>query len=954
MDEIASFGEWVQIRRETLRLTRKGLAALVGCAPVTIKKIERDERRPSAQMASLLAAHLALPDPLKPKFSRWARGEFVVGLPAPGWLGDDLEAGQFTGRQDLSRPALPRLPQPPTPFVGREEEQTALKALIQRDSFRLITILGAGGMGKTRLAIQVAHSLPPAGPFADGIFFVDLAPVTEPERILPAVADAVEMQREGQSGRSPREQLFAFLARKRLLLILDNFEHLLAGAALLSQLMERAPAVKLLVTSRERLNLRGEQVFPLDGLAGARLDDLEAALSDPAAALFLQSAQRIQPDFALSESQLPALDRILTGVEGMPLAIELAAGWVDALPLEDISAEIESGLDFFESELRDAPPRHRSMRAVIDYSWRRLTDRERTSFARLAVFRGGFTREAARAVTEADRRLLSRLVSKSFLRFSPAQGRYAIHELMRQFGAEALAAAPEEWERINQRHCTYFCDTLQVLGEGLKKGRQLDTLAEIRLDLDNGRAAWEWAFAHRDLTQLFKATFVWYDVIYKWNTQYEEINSLLDRTLALISSEESSLARQLEFNLLAIQSDLHNRLGLDASRLQAARRGVGLLSTSPLKDGPPWPGKYLAQTLLSGQIDDWEVGFDLCQESVAVFRERQDAYGMALSLYFLSSFYDTKGEIEKRAAHIEDSWRIARELGNLHLSGEARIELAWIAHERGEFARARQLAEEVLAEAKKINRHFGVASCCRLLGWNGLISGDFAAAYRAYEESLLLYEAYGYENQAFQARYDLGHAALHAGDYQEAGARLESVPIHQIDDPNSVIPAITCGVLGQLALVQADQEQAVQLLAESVARLRPRAHEMWWFPQFLAFHAIGLTAVGEVAEAHRLVQEALVRSAADPRWHTGIILAGAAMVLAGELKSELAVEIYAAACSHPHVGQSKWYQAVVGAPIEQGSAHLSAEVSAAARGRGRRERLAELQAVVQTLSAGFS
>jgi predicted ATPase len=342
---------------------------------------------------------------------------------------------------------------------------------MHQDKVRLLTIVGPGGLGKTRLALACAaqvlgdsNGVPSA--FPHGLYFVNLAPLSEAAHIVPTLADAMHFPLQGgeRDQRSPKQQVLDYLREKRMLLVLDNFEHLLEGANLVADILQTAAQVKILVTSRERLHLRQEQVYPIQGLEFPETilkqasEFLEEAEAYAAVKLFIQAAQRTRPDFHFNGSDdLTNLARICRLVEGMPLALELAAAWVDTLPLATIAREIQASLDFLESEMRDAPVRHRSIRAAIDCSWQKLMAAEQTIFAQLSVFRGGFTRQAGQTITSASLPLLARLVNKSFLQYYPARDRYQMHELMRQFGMEKLATDREAETALRNQHSAYYC-----------------------------------------------------------------------------------------------------------------------------------------------------------------------------------------------------------------------------------------------------------------------------------------------------------------------------------------------------------------------------------------------------------------------------------------------------------------------------------------------------------------
>ena len=488
MAEIVSFGEWIQKRRNQLGLTRKGLAELVVCSPVTIKKIERDERRPSPQIAELLAEHLKLPESEHDNFMARARGEFVSNFISPAELSIE-EAQAPVSEEDAPNHNLPLQL---TPFFGRAQELSDIASKLANPNCRLLTILGAGGMGKTRLSIEAAQVQ--IENFTDGITYVELAPIEEGESaansnsLASALVDALKI---GLQGAAPlEEQLFAYLKRKEMLIVFDNFEHLIETAVFISHLLTQAPDVKVLTTSRERLNLQEEWLLPLHGL----LYTDEAAEELSAAQLFSQRAQQIKPAFEFSKEETAVL-RICKLVEGMPLAIEIAASWVAQLPCTAIANEIEKELDILTTEMRNVPDRHRSIRAVFDYSWERLNTKEQNALQKLSVFRGGFTLEAAQQVADASIRILSRLVGKSLLSVDE-NGRYAIHELLRQFAEEWLNQNETNVLEAHHRHCAFFLNLLSEQEPKIRGPQYLEMLSIINNDLDNIR---EWQSDGRSL-----------------------------------------------------------------------------------------------------------------------------------------------------------------------------------------------------------------------------------------------------------------------------------------------------------------------------------------------------------------------------------------------------------------------------------------------------------------------
>jgi len=387
-------------------------------------------------------------------------------------------------------PAL--LPSGLTPFVGREQELAELEHFLLHDpECRLLTLTGPGGIGKTRLAIAAATAV--AAHFPHGVYHVPLAPLDAPEHIIIALAESLGFH--SFTGAEPKQLALDFLRGRQALLVMDNFEHLLPGVPLLGEILAAAPASKIIATSREHLNLSGEVIYNLSGL-----DCPNGAGRDPttysAVQLLLAHTHQVRPDYQLQPQDWPHISRICRLVQGMPLALVLATGWLNMLTFAEIAEEISRGLDFLETERRDIPARQRSVRAAFDGSWARLSREAQEIFARLSVFRGGFTRQAAREVADAGLRALRTLVNSSFV-VVDADGRYGIHELLRQYGLEHLRAM-DELEKTRDAHSAYYLNALHSREAEVKGRRQAPAMAEVEADLENVRAAWKWGLARRD------------------------------------------------------------------------------------------------------------------------------------------------------------------------------------------------------------------------------------------------------------------------------------------------------------------------------------------------------------------------------------------------------------------------------------------------------------------------
>jgi predicted ATPase/DNA-binding SARP family transcriptional activator len=467
------------------------------------------------------------------------------------------------------------LPTPPLPLIGRETEVSRVTASLRDPNCRLLTLLGPGGSGKTRLAIEVALQLAkePCGAFRHGLYLISLAPLRSVEAIVGTVAQSLGFHFYEEN--NPRRQLLRHLRRKDMLLILDNFDHLLGGVDLVSDILKAAPCVKILATSRVRLNVQAEHLYPVGGLdtpaylppplpishspsnfgvaeegwwplpfsalspaeeegqpSPPRRATEEEAYADQYSAiqLFVPSAGRIRPDLELTPSDLDDVARICQLVEGMPLAILLAAAWMRILTPSEIAARLCDGtgdgtsgtgrnLDFLEADWRDVPGRQRSMRAVFDHSWNLLTGRERDVLAALSVFRGGFTHEAAYHVSGASLRELVALADQSLLdcvhprrmEFTSSQmeqrwvgGRYRLQELLRQYAEEKLCLSPVTAKRVRNRHSRYFAARLQEWAAALRSDRKQAALAEMDMEIMNAQAAWDWAVAQGKAARVYQ------------------------------------------------------------------------------------------------------------------------------------------------------------------------------------------------------------------------------------------------------------------------------------------------------------------------------------------------------------------------------------------------------------------------------------------------------------------
>lgn len=459
-----------------------------------------------------------------------------------GWLVAD--------QRPLPPAAAPphNLPAAVTPFVGRQAELAQLADLLAAPSARLIAIVAPGGMGKTRLALRLARQQ--IGRFRDGVYFVQLAPLADAANVAQTIADAVGYPLQA-NGRAPDQQLIDYLAAKEMLLLLDNFEHLLDAAPLLNAILQAAPAVRLLVTSRRRLQLLGETAFTLGGMGFPSWGSAGDAYNYAAIKLFRQTAQRARPDFTLSRANLPHVIQICRLVEGMPLGILLAASWITVLTPAEIEAELRAGLDILAVEAGDLPPRQRSIRVVFAHSWELMPPAEQMVFMKCALFRGGFSRDAVHAVTGATLPQLQSLSSKSLISRDAATGKYHVHQLLRQYAAERLAQSPERMA-AQTAHMRFYLRQLAGKTAVLKGADQLDGLKQIEADFENIRAAWHQAIAQQAYDLLNSAVEAMYLFCYL-QSRLEEGKSLFGQVRDAVAADAAAGPRHGESAVSDVQ-----------------------------------------------------------------------------------------------------------------------------------------------------------------------------------------------------------------------------------------------------------------------------------------------------------------------------------------------------------------------------------------------------------------
>ena len=686
---------------------------------------------------------------------------------------------------------------PLTAFVGRRGELAAILRQLHDPTARLLTLVGAGGMGKTRLALEIArqlsavhsttavgnpsamHTMEDLPRFADGIIFVELAPLRTDSEIVTAIITALGVNTQGKD---PRDYLLQFLRDKRLLLLLDNCEHLPDVADLIVDLLQGAPALRVLATSRARLKVQGEHLYPVQGMRYSL--DLTLATADEASAvrLLVQSVRRVQPTFTLTEANLPAALRICQLVDGMPLGLELAATWADLLPLTTIVQEIEQNLDFLAADWRNAPERQRSLRAVFNWSWQMLSADEQQVFGHLAIFRGGFTHAAAQAVTGASLRVLTNLWHKSLLVARPDEGRYELHELLRQFAAQQVTADPTELAALAQRHGHFYLAFVTDRQERLMGREPRSAVGELQADLDNIRQAWQWAVAQGESQMLGQCTLgiaKLYDhlgLLAERNQLFALAIAALQQPVAVGTDVATARARQqILARFLALQASGLVAQGRFDEVLALAQQAIALGAAN---DG--WEGEslgYMAwgqSCYRQGKLAEAQQHVGQALALARRYRPLSPALTLlndveATALIWLAGIAKDEGALPQAYDYLMAALQLSQALGNVRGETRVRFNLASLAWIRRDYQTARQAYEQALAMAQQVGDPLAAGICYLELGEVLRMQGEYGGAYQALAQAQAIFTQIGDFIQNAYAITCLGCLCVYLGDFTAAG-----------------------------------------------------------------------------------------------------------------------------------------------------------------------------------------
>ncbi|MFN2201056.1 MAG: ATP-binding protein, partial [Caldilineaceae bacterium] len=749
------------------------------------------------------------------------------------------------GRQGSAKAkATHNLPAQATTFIGRGKELGQISERLADVDCRLLTIVGPGGSGKTRLAIEAAAVN--GGRYRDGVRFVDLSAVETADLLATAIERGLEMV--DLSSADPRRRLCEYLRPKQMLLVLDNLEHLLEGVDLLPEMLHGAPELTLLVTSRERLNVREEWLLPLDGLSyprgligeieqGERLEacDLEGY---EAAELFVNRMRKLRPNYVpdrmegIEGKDARAIGTICRLLEGMPLAIELAAGWTRTLTLAQLEREIEESLDVLSGTFRDVPARLRSMRAAFDHSWGMLTGRERDIMRQMSVFRGGCTLEAAGEVTGAGARDLAGLVDKSWLRMREG-GRYTVHELARQYCEEKLKGAQEDAtadpdltpEAVRRRHCAYYGTYLNGLIGSIN--HQTATLDDILLEFGNLLAALQTSLETLDIETAYDivmAVFFIGDMLGRLNYSLQTLGTTADKleymlaNQSLVEPDRTGVARILG-GIRHAQYNQYRQLGMLGAAAEFLQQLQALLETMP-----PGRARYywnswkrMDQANLAHQKGDYESSRRMGQRTLALFDpiqhicylyswERGVAFWLSEACFGLAYACWAQGDYAAAEENFARCMEIRDASGERRWKGMHLAYYALLAGTLGQYARAEELAREGLHLSQSCGDRLGAAGGHLAVGRALSAQGRFRSARRELFTCLETGRQTGRIDLVMRSLSELARIDLAQGRPSEARHRFEDslASLEGIGEThNNALAGVWLG-LGWTALAEAD------------------------------------------------------------------------------------------------------------------------------------------------------
>lgn len=872
MEENFSFGYWLRRQRLARDLRQDDLARQLGIATVSMRKLEADERRPSLQLIGRVADVFGLSDSERATLQRVARADLSpAALPLPKRAPDADPRTDDPAWSPTRRHLQHQLPTPPNPLIGREAELTAIATLLETPALRLLTLLGPGGTGKTRLAIAAAHTQ--LSHFTNGVWFVDLAPIREPDLVLPTIARTLGLAE--RTNQPLRAQLADYLRDRHLLLVLDNCEQVVAAAPELAELLSAAPQLHLLSTSRAALRLTAEQIYPVPPLAlpAEAGNDVQ---SSPAAQLCIARARAARGDLPLDAATMGAIVTICRRLDGLPLAIELAAARARLLPLPAIAARLEHPLPLLTSGARDLPARQQTLRATIGWSYDLLSEAEQALFRRLGVFVGGWDPAAADAVGGLGSEtldLLDGLIDKSLVGQGSANGdepRYTMLETIRGYALEQLEAHGEA-EATRERHATYYLELAEARAPALNSAQELAISAAWEVDHANLRTALGWHAVNgkdHDLARLCIA--VW--PFWLLRQHYREGKHWLAQALESLAKLPARCARRL---LIAV--------GMSASTVSeyaAARHAFEQALLLPADDEVPGDTTdiYFGLRGVAFQESNYPQAIEYVRAGLALSRQQDDHWRTASGLTKLADLLNIQGNPDAATTTAQESLALSRAIGADFCKASSSWMLARIAVGRGRYGDAIPLLDEARVLYTRYQIWSGVSNVAIFRGQIAFAQRDFQLAADLFAECFALRRNLGDRRGCIAPLGGLADALREQGAYAQAREHIrEALRIAQaIDYTQGIVWAM--GALARLLCDAGSAEQAARFLGAEAGIRAVAGLRIWPEDQSLHDRSVACAraalgeapfaaafAAGQALSVAAATAEALEWLAAQPR-----------------------------------------------------------------------------------------
>lgn len=835
-DRDYSFGQMMLNLRSAIGLTQAGLAEHLGISRFAVGEWEAGNKYPKVERLKAVVELAVQQGAFRAGYEvdeihdLW-KAAHQKSLLDEKWLAGLLasKSGVENGgnvvnthQTTIKQNATNNLPFQSTPLIGRTIELSKIAQILDNSACRLLTLIGPGGIGKTRLAIEVASRQ--ADMFEDGAVFVALASIGTTSQIVSAIGDALRLSFSGQT--DPVKYLLNHLREQHLLLVLDNFEHLLSDAGLVNDILQHAPNVKVVVTSRSRLNLQSEWLFDVEGLSYPSRDIPVTLQTMPylaeysAVQLFVYRATQVQPHFSLSEVTLKSIVPMIQQLAGIPLAIELAAAAVRTHSIDMIQQQIRENLNVFSTTLRDIPERHRSMRAAFDHSWSLLDETERTLFSRLAIFHGSFTAEAAKQVAGATLFDLGTLIDKSLLRQSieepyASESRFMMLEPIREYALEMLLERGEH-EKLQYDHATYYLTLAENAGAHWYTQTAEIALRQLSTEYDNLYTALVWSKASNHPTMGLQIA-VALTPLWKVRCFLSEGSEWLADLLKLDADNQDAASLAVRVRALKCAARLATDKFDFAEAAKLLKESLAIRHT--LGETGSETRLLINATLQARSVGEYQRATMLIEDALAEHYAQGERGGIAECLYILALVLREQGHLDRALALSRQRLEIDSEIGDPGNKAQALLALGDIARDRGDVAQTRKYSTESLAIFREFGMQWAIGFALNNLAYAAYMEGDIAQAFSLANESVSLFRGIDRGTGIVETLVTLGYVLLAQGKMAAVDEALtEVLRLALVHGPRLFVASALEGLASMMAQTQKNTSAVRFLSAASALR----------------------------------------------------------------------------------------------------------------------------------------